>query len=358
MRIVLVLTSILVFTAVNFTQSKLSVKGGSANLLSAPDRDSTVIVAIPAGELVELIRSEEGSEWLFVTYKEYRGWLVRSQLSEGGGDVPRPRPEIKDAVQRNAVDDHIAAVISKSPKSVRDRGLTELKDQRSEAWGDLDGDGDDDLAASYVLGVGMEPRSTHIAIFENTGEKYRLMFDERLAVGTSVRVSDIFGRRLHIEVAGESREFEIVAGRLTPVETRDDAADAETDASEAAARTANEGEESVVISTEGPPVPAPSDVPGTVSKGVLNGSAIELPKPAYPAGVRVEGAVSVAVVVDENGDVISAAATSGHALLRAAAVDAARRARFSPTFVDGVAVKVSGIIIYNFVLPRGEDPQE
>jgi len=39
----------------------------------------------------------------------------------------------------------------------------------------------------------------------------------------------------------------------------------------------------------------------------------------------------VQVLVDEAGNVISAYAVSGHPLLQAAAVDAARNAKFSPT---------------------------
>jgi outer membrane biosynthesis protein TonB len=57
----------------------------------------------------------------------------------------------------------------------------------------------------------------------------------------------------------------------------------------------------------------------------------------------------VQVLIDESGRVVSASATGGHPLLRAAAEAAARGARFSPTLLSGQAVKVSGIITYNFV---------
>ncbi len=100
------------------------------------------------------------------------------------------------------------------------------------------------------------------------------------------------------------------------------------------------------------PKPTPKPVPKTVSGGVLNGKATSLPKPAYPAAakaVRAGGAVSVQVLISETGSVISASAVSGHPLLRAAAEGAARGARFSPTMLSGQAVKVSGVITYNFV---------
>lgn len=104
-----------------------------------------------------------------------------------------------------------------------------------------------------------------------------------------------------------------------------------------------------------PPPPAekpPPPVPKQISGGVLNGKATSLPKPAYPPAaraVRAAGAVTVQVLIDENGNVVSASAVSGHQLLKAAAVSAARSAKFSPTKLSGQAVKVSGVITYNFV---------
>lgn len=99
----------------------------------------------------------------------------------------------------------------------------------------------------------------------------------------------------------------------------------------------------------------------TVSKGVVNGSAVSFPKPAYPAAakaVRASGAVNVEVLIDEKGDVISASAVSGHPLLRQSAVQAARGAKFKPTTIDGEAVKVKGVVVYNFVLPNESDPSK
>ena len=89
----------------------------------------------------------------------------------------------------------------------------------------------------------------------------------------------------------------------------------------------------------------------TISGGIINGKAIDLPKPEYPAAakaVRASGAVNVQVTVDEQGKVISASAVSGHPLLRAAAEQAARKAKFSLTKLSGTPVKVTGAIVYNF----------
>jgi protein TonB len=112
------------------------------------------------------------------------------------------------------------------------------------------------------------------------------------------------------------------------------------------------GPTSVNIAEEPPPPPPPPKPRAPISGGVLNGKAISLPKPAYPAIARqahASGTVVVQVTIDENGSVISAAAVSGHPLLRGVAVQAARGARFSPTKLSGQPVKVTGVITYNFV---------
>ncbi|MGB7923925.1 MAG: TonB family protein [Pyrinomonadaceae bacterium] len=102
-----------------------------------------------------------------------------------------------------------------------------------------------------------------------------------------------------------------------------------------------------------PPAPTPKPVPkAPISGGVLNGKATSLPKPAYPPvakAARASGTVTVQVTIDENGNVISARAVSGHPLLQAAATQAARGAKFSPTKLSGQPVKVTGVITYNFV---------
>lgn len=85
--------------------------------------------------------------------------------------------------------------------------------------------------------------------------------------------------------------------------------------------------------------------------GVLNGKAITLPHPQYPPiamQAKATGSVTVNVTIDEEGNVISASAVDGHPLLRSAAVDAARRARFSPTKLSGQPVKVTGVLVYEF----------
>jgi protein TonB len=110
----------------------------------------------------------------------------------------------------------------------------------------------------------------------------------------------------------------------------------------------------VNIADEPPPPDAPKPTPprAPVSGGVLNGKAISLPKPPYPPiakAAHASGTVTVQVLIDENGNVVSAKAVSGHPLLQAVAVGAARQAKFSPTKLSGQPVKVTGVIQYNFV---------
>ena len=100
-------------------------------------------------------------------------------------------------------------------------------------------------------------------------------------------------------------------------------------------------------------VPAPGGVAKPVDVGTLNDKATSLPKPFYPEEAKrnkVEGQVTVRVVVDENGKVISAQAIDGPQPLRGPAEEAARQATFAPTTQNGITVKVTGVLTYNFVL--------
>jgi TonB family protein len=99
---------------------------------------------------------------------------------------------------------------------------------------------------------------------------------------------------------------------------------------------------------------ADSDPPphATISGGVLNGKASKLPKSAYPANAHEAGAsgkVEVRIVIDEMGNVIWARAISGHPLLQKPAEEAALQTKFPVTKLSGQPVRVSGLLLYNFV---------
>jgi periplasmic protein TonB len=129
-------------------------------------------------------------------------------------------------------------------------------------------------------------------------------------------------------------------------------AGADLDPGDVKAPSAVISNQEVKVSLEEPP-PAPRPILKPISGGVLNGTAISLPQPVYPEPakrMRTAGMVSVEVILDESGKVVSAKATSGPTILRDAAIQAALKARFSPTKLSGQPVKVSGVINYKFAL--------
>lgn len=109
-----------------------------------------------------------------------------------------------------------------------------------------------------------------------------------------------------------------------------------------------------VPETTPPPVPTPvKPKTQTFTSTMLVSRAISLPKPAYPPMAKAIGAhgpVSVQILVDEQGKVISAQPVSGNPTLVHAAKQAALQARFTPTVLNGQPVKIQGVITYNFVL--------
>jgi TonB family protein len=85
--------------------------------------------------------------------------------------------------------------------------------------------------------------------------------------------------------------------------------------------------------------------------GPLNGKETILPNPEYPEKAKSEGAsgkVTVAVLVDNKGMVISARALNGHPLLQVPAVAAARKAKFALGNLISQRPRTSGTITYNF----------
>lgn len=92
--------------------------------------------------------------------------------------------------------------------------------------------------------------------------------------------------------------------------------------------------------------------PRTVSFGVINGKATDLVKPEYPKSAiaaNIYGQVSIQVLIDENGNVISAKVNSGYPLLQSVSVKAALESKFELVTLSGEPVRVNGIIIYNFI---------
>ena len=102
------------------------------------------------------------------------------------------------------------------------------------------------------------------------------------------------------------------------------------------------------VGTNPAPQPKPGQRRGPIAGGMLNGKAIYLPVPEVPPG-EATGVVLVQVLVDEQGAVIDAKPVAGPPNLHAAAVNAARLARFQPTLLAGEPVRVTGTLSYSFV---------
>jgi TonB family protein len=96
---------------------------------------------------------------------------------------------------------------------------------------------------------------------------------------------------------------------------------------------------------------APENQERSINGGIVNGIAISLPKPPYPAearGTGARGAVAVQVKINEAGKVIFACAINGAKPLHKAAEIAAYQSKFKPTTLNGKTLKVTGVITYNF----------
>ncbi len=98
---------------------------------------------------------------------------------------------------------------------------------------------------------------------------------------------------------------------------------------------------------------ASNSTPQTYSFCVINGKVINLPKPEYPQiakAVKAAGEVQVQVIIDKKGRVIKAKVVSGHPFLRANSIKAALKSTFEPVKLSGKPVKITGVIVYKFLL--------
>lgn len=106
-----------------------------------------------------------------------------------------------------------------------------------------------------------------------------------------------------------------------------------------------------VGSAESSNTPATTDAGQLLNVGSLIDKATQKVSPTYPAFAKtahVTGIVRVELVIDEKGAVVSAQSSTGPAILRQAAIDAAKRWKFRPTITDGQAVRIAGFLNFNF----------
>jgi len=91
-----------------------------------------------------------------------------------------------------------------------------------------------------------------------------------------------------------------------------------------------------------------------ISEEVLRKAAIEIPEPQYPEDAelaRAAGPVRVEVIIDHNGVVTTARATSGNPRLFDAATSAASKARFLMSAFSDQPTGAYGVLTYNFARP-------
>lgn len=116
-----------------------------------------------------------------------------------------------------------------------------------------------------------------------------------------------------------------------------------------------------VVEPSAPPVapsatpqasPTPS-APIVIRDGTFKYKA-PLEYPEYEMQAQIEGTVIVLVTIGSDGTLLSAsvATSSGNAHLDEAALDAARASRYTPYYIDGVAVEQQYKIVYEFKLDQ------
>jgi protein TonB len=95
----------------------------------------------------------------------------------------------------------------------------------------------------------------------------------------------------------------------------------------------------------------PTDKPMRVSAGVSAGMLMVPIQPVYPAiakAAHIEGTVVVEATISKAGRIESLCVTSGPEMLRAAAMDAIRSARYQPYKLSGEPIEVQTTITVNF----------
>src|SRR5215510_4593357 len=193
-------------------------------------------------------------------------------------------------------------------------------------------------------------------------ETYREQIDGKYWFPTYVYADDdlVFdnGTDVRIRMQVKYTDFMVGRGRVTIREVGEAPEQPETPAKPETTQPSKPqpqptGAGTPVVSP-GKPKATDQDDDNLSDAGILNDRAIELPKPVYPADAKkdhISGQVQVKVILDETGKVVSAEAVFGPEELRAAAVEAAKRARFKPTLMGGEPQKVFGIVLYDFVAP-------
>ena len=183
-----------------------------------------------------------------------------------------------------------------------------------------------------------------------TVETYREQIDGKYWFPTYVYADDdlVFdnGADVRIRMRVKYSDYKVGRGKVTITEVGEATPGSDQPQTQARPR---EQSNSTTPSTAQPT--SADEATRPLEGGILNSKALSMPAPKYPAEAKRAGAsgqVQVKVLIDEAGKVISAEAVFGPESLRAAAVEAAKQARFAPAKSNGVPAKVSGILFYEF----------
>jgi periplasmic protein TonB len=104
-----------------------------------------------------------------------------------------------------------------------------------------------------------------------------------------------------------------------------------------------------------PPATGKSGAPVRVGGRVRAPKAIVQVRPEYPAlarQTRVQGDVKIDAILDEQGNVINMKVVSGHPLLHQAAVDALKKWKYEPTYLNDRPIAVELIVTITFQLSQ------
>jgi TonB family protein len=182
-----------------------------------------------------------------------------------------------------------------------------------------------------------------------TVETYREQIDGKYWFPTYVYADDdlVFdnGNDVRIRMRVKYSDYKVGRGKVTITEV----GEATSDQTQTQPKPQAQSNTTTPPSTA-QPVSTGEETP-PLEGGILNSKAVSMPAPRYPAEAKRAGAygqVQVKVLIDETGKVISAEAVFGSESLRAAAVEAAKQARFTPAKSNGMPAKVSGILFYEF----------
>jgi len=187
-------------------------------------------------------------------------------------------------------------------------------------------------------------------------ETYREQIDGKYWFPTYSYADDdlIFdnGNDLRIRMRVKYSDFVLGRGKVTITEIGEAPPESANPQPKPQSSPTPQSEPSTPPATSPATPPAQPETGQPIEGGIINDKAVELPKPNYPEAakkIHAAGQVQIRVLIDETGKVISAEAIFGPEPLREAAVEAAKRARFAPTRMSGVPVRVTGIITYDFV---------